>query len=384
MPRPRITDQSDEPLPATDVDFEDVSALDNDQREEMDEILTELGDTPSDVRVHFQVHKIVPGTKFTDMCFKGTREEIGNIEERIRNEFGPGAYRVMIFKNSRLFKNQRLGIAAKIKTEIVQQENPELKALIDLLRERQTASPFGQMDLPGMITAGAALVTAFKGLFPPPPPVQQNSLKDTLDLLLVAREFGGANDKETSWTDLIAKFASPEMISALASMRGGQPALPQPNATLALPGPQNPQLQPMTPEQIQQAQLHQLKMQLDFMITRAQHNSDPALYADLLEDTLPPEFLAMLKQPGAMEFLERINPKIATYAPWFQAVLQTLAAPPIEDDDTNPEAGGSGSGSEHVFERRPASVETTRYPLGQQGNTGDIERDGEEGEGGEG
>lgn len=346
MARRRITDQSEQEnedvREAIDVEHDDVSALHDEQLEEENDILGHFGAVPDGVRMHFQVHKVRQNSKITDFCFEGTRDDFP-VTERIQRDFGTGTYKIMIFKNGKLFRAPSMGVIAP-KTPLLPPSpsaDPNFSRLIDLLTDQaQNRREKREMNTAELLTAGAAVVTAVMPLIQM---MRANgaggSAKDTLELLSAAKDlFAGGEREPKSIMDVAA-----EVLPAMIQQAHGAPT---PTPKLAPPN--------LTPEQqVQQMQLQQIRAGLHLMIGRARASAPPELYADVLDDLLPEQFAAMLKGPGAIDILLQMEPAIGTYRPWFEAVLRALREGDMEDDHSE---------GAHVSQRPGPGVQTGYDP----------------------
>lgn len=387
MARRTITDQRSEDdaeaAHVIDTEAEDISGLVEDERKTEQEILAEFATASGDVKMHFQVHKARPNSKMTDFCFEGTKDDFP-IMERLQREFGSGTYQIMIFKTTergtRLWKKPSIGILApKNPQPVTATADPNLSALIQsLLDERKTKIPEVQNKPPNtleLLAGISAIVTAATPLlqmvFNSRAPT--GSAKETLEMLATAKELFAGNEQEPKEETLmgVAKEVLPLFLSAAQNTTQQPPQLPAPQV--------NQQ------EREQAAMLAQLQQQLRFMITRAQKNSDPGLYADLLEDTLPPQYLQVLKVPGAFEYLVQLAPEIATHRPWFEAVLYALTNPPIDDNDEigEDDNGVADAPTLDVSQLRPSAVATNYDARGFGGGPSNVTTNDGENESGE-
>lgn len=375
--RAQITDQTDDETDnearIIDAEADDVSDRQNEIEREDDEILSEFNEWPDDAQITFKVFKASSRNSKGIHCFSGTKADFP-IVERIQQECGGGTYTVYIYRTRNnkmvLWKKPTIEILELRKTDkpVMPSSDPNFAALVDLLKQQQmTRTEKKEMSLAEMLTAGAAVVTALVPIFQM---MKSNggSAKETLEMLATAKElFNSDADKEPKGLMDVAGEVLPQLI---ASMAGAQ------TQTRQLPSPQ--QQQTITPEQVKQAQAAQLQQQLRGLISRAQKNSPPELYADLLEDTLPPEYLLALKQPGAMEFLLTIEPAIGTYRMWFEAVLKSLIEGPMDESGD----GGDHTQGDYVSQSRDPGVSVGYDARRPPGGAYDAEGDDSENQGG--
>lgn len=374
MARARLTDQSDDLDRDIPAEFDDVTERVKDEEATLDEMLAEFGSTADDVVLSFKIYKVRANSKLTDFCFEGTKDDFP-IVPRVQRECGGGTYVAFIYKTingkTTLWKKPSFGVLElRHPVQIaLPSADPNFSKLLELL-ERQSEQRAAQkpMSVVEIATAGAAIISALAPVFQLLRGNGGNSLSDQLDTLAKLKDLTTeAPAQDDSWGGML-RTALPAFLEASANARATPPAR-------QLPSPENPQAP--TPEQIQHAQMRQLQQNLRYMITRAQKNSPPELYADFLEDNLPAEYLQMLTQPGAYEFLVTIEPAIATYKPWFDALLQTLAAGPMDDEGDAP---ADENGAPEVVPQRSASIISPGYDATRfSGGASDPESDETEG-----
>ncbi len=375
----RITDQSDvETAEAIDVDFSDRSEIEKDMRDEENEILSEFGEADGDAGMYFTVRKVIPGSKDKPYCFEGTRGDLP-VTETIQRKFGAGKYEIWLFKNKKIYRRIPITVLAPIEQTKPDAPQSELAGVLKTVLEQQTAmlarmneaKPQSSLNAKEMLTLAMPAITAFiPFLFKSR---DGGSVAETMQLLATAKELfqNDGEQREKGLIDLATDILPP-MFAAMSAQppNGAQPKQLSP-----------PQSTTPTPEQIQQAQMAQLQMLLRFMIGKAQKSSDPGLYAEVLVDTLPPEYVQMLCAPGAIEMLVQLEPAIATYRPWFDALLQALIDGPIDDDG---EAANGDAQDTNVSEPSPASIDAAYRSGWRGGRAADAPRNDDENESGQG
>lgn len=76
-----------------------------------------------------------------------------------------------------------------------------------------------------------------------------------------------------------------------------------------------------------------LKMGIRSLVAQAKRNADPALYADLVIDQVPPEDLAnLLAQPDFIAVLAQFVPDVVNHRDWFTRLKAEIV------EATKPEA----------------------------------------------
>lgn len=148
----------------------------------------------------------------------------------------------------------------------------------------------------------------------------------------------GVNEKTTLETFAeIAKDLAPPLFDALkASAASGQLALPNPSA----PRPSNPE----KPD-VNMIQNAIIKAQLKGLIAKAEKNSDPNLYAEVIFDNLdniPGEFIErFINDPQWLQWLAQFDARVLQHEPWFTELYTELRRI-IQEDQAD---GGANSPS---------------------------------------
>jgi len=280
----------------------------------------------------------------------------------LRDKFNGGDFRLFIAKDGKLWRNMKISVEPKqspgMPAESMAPAPGPMSEIAALMRDSQAqqmammrammesrssaASPFGNMDLPAVISSIAAAVTALR---PPPAPVQPpppDTSSKAIDMLLkgieLARELKGDGGGESSLMDVVRDLVkSPMLAQAVASA-----ALPSP---IARP-PVQPRIQamppPRPPENVSHAKLEPAAVsepqpnpsQLMFahyvqmLVDKAAAGADAMLYAELILDSLSDDDVqAMLEQqPSTVDWLIGINPGVAAQRAWFQTLVDTIAS----------------------------------------------------------
>lgn len=357
--------EDDEISAAIDVEYDDASKIEKDFRDEEAEIQAHFGDADGDADMHYQVRKFLPDTKDKFFCCEGTRADFP-ILPKIQARFGGGKYEVWIFKHKKLYRRMRVGVMEPRKEESPQAPDAGLSAILAAIQTQtkmvenfvapKQSGLFAGLTAKDVLLLAPPIITALAALG------KGGSTKDMLETMQIAKGLFDKSDDGDREPD--------SLMGLLSNVLTKTPLIDAVSkAALAPLAPQRPQVA-ASPEQAQAAQL---KQQLAYMITRAQKNSPPELYADFLEDNLPPQFVAMLSQPGALAYLETLHPPIGTYRPWFEALLQSLANAPSDGEEEN----------EPVSEQRSPVVPSNYDPRWSGRGSGDFAGNGQESESGE-
>jgi hypothetical protein len=326
---------------------EDITEMEKTIDEELNSIFSEFGGDDRDTVFKIRVSRVIKDQGQEEICFYCMPQELP-IFDRIKNEYGPGMYKVTVFKNNLKFRNRSLNIAAPIKqpaTEAAGNSGQDLTTIFTAMAEMQQknfeqmqsllarqpapAAPAPAGNPLQMLIDLAPAIVAIKGLFP----AQTNGVDMMLKGMEMMKDFqpdsGGGEKNFTDFMITAAKeFGGPliEMAKTLPAMPAVNPAAAQPPAQIE------------TQPQQENDSMLMLKMQVNNFVSQAAAGKDPALYADLILDNMTPEQInEFLGQPNLKEFLIGLNPKVSDYWPWFERLQSEVMAGlvPPEDLTTN-------------------------------------------------
>lgn len=371
-----------------DVDSENVQAqVDADNFDE-NAIASEFGNAEGDTSYLIKVHKFVPKSKDMLFCMDATLADLP-LTPKVQQEWGEGKYRIQLFKDGKFFKRWHIAVAAPprfVTEKAVQPSSVNDPAVISLLQElvrREPPKPepqqkFGITEAITLLGAAVPLVVAIKDLMPK----QQSTIAQVKDLLEITNQLrpnDALPDREPSIVEVIGNVLTKSDL--LANLGAAfNPANAQQQQTQKQIAPP----QPVTPEQQQAALMAQVRAQLAGLVECAKKNSDPDLYAAVVIDQMGaamPDLLQQLAQPGAIEYVIMIHPPCATYRPWFEALLTSLAEQVQEGlEEETPQAAPSGD-VRPVFAPSPGQNIGNVNPFGNAGDASDVTDHGETGEG---
>jgi len=296
----------------------------------------------------------------------------------LRDKYNGGEFRLYIMKDSRLWRNMRVLVEPKQifhgadpappvshVTDMVAMMRDSLAQQTTMIRDMlatRAPSPFANMDLPAIITAAAAALTALR---PPPapvaPPAPDNSEK-ALDMFMRGLEIAqnlNQGDGGGIGSMLRDVLRSPIVAAAVQSAipaqqprppQPAQPALPQPSAPVSHAKPaETPQPQPRDDNKV-------LAYYLGFLVGKAQGGADASLYAELVLDNVPDQQLTPLLARGdqLIDHLIEIHPPVAQHREWFVKLVQEI------NDLLEPEPEGAGTfesvGEAHAVDATPVVV----------------------------
>lgn len=385
-------DVIDAPL-LTEDDTEDLDLKENAKKEErafLDEF--ELND---DVHEYYaRIYRVVDGRQ---VYIEQVGPEAFPILDRLRKVHKGGKFRAMIFKDKRIFKNKTYDIEP-LKDEIPAPQNSQIADLAALLaknNEQMAAIIQGQppntpqQSSTDQFTAIITALATAKELFTPPEPKKDNTIEMLLKGIEIAKESANPNSERNLYDvigDVIKSPIGERIGDALQAQQKTQlqipsvynQAPPQNNAPQMPPQQKvNPPTNNLPPilQNLSEEQIEQLRQQILYLEGRALHNSEPELYADLLLDQFPHEYLTYLVTgDNAMQILSYFAPTAPIH--WFQQLFTSVAegltdSPQTGDNNTmSTSTGNSAFTSENISD--PAA-NAYGNPAGSGGNLGNAE-----------
>lgn len=298
----------------------------------------------------------------------------------LRDKYNGGEFRLYITKNSVLWRNMRVFVEPK-QVGAVHDSAPPVTQVADMmavmregfaaqnaaLREAlaarpPVASPFSGMDIPQVITAIAAAITALR---PPAPPPTPDTSEKALDMFMRGLEIANSMRDSAPSADnslggmLRDVLRSP--ILATAVQAAAQPTPPTRPAQPALPNPAQPvshakpAAEPQPQPQPESAQV--LSYYLGILVGKAQGGADPSLYAELVLDNVPDNQLIPMLQRGdqLIEDFIKLHPPVAQHRDWFVKLIAEV------NDLLEPEPEGAEL-VQPVGEAHAADTATTVVP----------------------
>lgn len=296
----------------------------------------------------------------------------------LRDKYNGGEFRLYIMKDSRLWRNMRVLVEPKQvfhgadPTPPVSHVTDMMALMRDSLTQQTTMIrdmlatraplPFANMDLPAIITAAAAAITALR---PPPAPVlpaQPDNSEKALDMFMRGLEIAntmreGMGEGGGGISGILRDvLRSPIVAEAVRSAIPSQQPQPRPQQTqpAALPNPtaQVSHAKPAEPVQPQpQDDNKVLAYYLGFLVGKAQGGADASLYAELVLDNVPDPQLTPLLARGdqLIDHLIEIHPPVAQHREWFVKLIQEINDL-LEPEDSQP------AGDAHAVDATPVVV----------------------------
>lgn len=328
-------------------DSEDVTNLQENIDAQLSEMFEQFGGDENDAQFKINIYRVQEGRGELGYCFSCVPSELP-ILDKIRDDYGPGKYEIRVYEKTdktRLKKRTKLVIEKAQKKPVVavpaQQNTGELKEVItammnmqqksmeqfqQLMLARQSVQPPAApaIDPMQMITGMVTAMSQLNGMMPRP---EASGMDQFIKGIEVAKELavessGGEKGMADVLINMAKEFGQPimQMVNKMDSM----PAQP------VQPGSQSPTPQ-LPPQPVQPTQendpMFMLKMQLKMLVNKAAANADPALYADLILDSMPEaQIREFLGQPNLREFLTELNPAVLNYWPWFEQLQAEVLA----------------------------------------------------------
>jgi hypothetical protein len=327
---------------------EDITEMEKTIDEELNSIFSEFGGDDRDVVFKIRVSRVMKDVGQEEICFYCMPQELP-IFDRIKNEYGPGMYKITVFKNNLKFRNRSLNIAkpATISPAPATNNNADLTALFAGMAEMQkqqmeqfqrmmemnrpAAAPVPQTSLTELIAAMSGL----QGMMPKP--AENGNMEMLFKGMEIMKDFAGdsGGGREKGLYDMLIEaaktFGGPivEMAKNAAPMLppGAGPVPPGalPAGTVIYsppgqPGQLNPPPTTAQPEPSEAEQMNLiLTMQINNLVGKAAAGADPALYADLILDSMNEvQIREFIGQPDLKGFLISVNPQVETLWPWFE------------------------------------------------------------------
>jgi hypothetical protein len=284
----------------------------------------------------------------------------------LRDKYNGGEFRLYIMKDGRLWKNMRVVVEPK---QVIHSHDPapptqnptsEILAIMRdgfaaqaaAIREMSAsrngaASLFQGADLPAIITAAAAAITALR---PPPPPPPADTSAQALDMFMrgleLAREMRDDAPGDSSFGGMLRDVLRSPIVAAAVQNSMSPPPPPEPRP--APPAPQISQAKttPTPPPSSQpSAENNMIAYYLGFLVSKAQADADPELYAEMVLDNLTDEqLIPMLNRGPALidDFIAAV-PAVANHRPWFESLIAAVTNALKVDDTSDAEKDDNAS-----------------------------------------
>ena len=256
--------------------------------------------------------------------FPADKYDLAQLQAYLQSHFGGGDYRVKLYAKGKIAANTLLSIAKQVEEMSSNKlnENNALSAVltrVDNMQQQMMA--FMQQQNSGQSRKEMLEeMLMYKQLFSDGGN-SRDPLQQLRDIMALQQDLGlgglpAPEEKEPGFGGLIEKLTP--LITA---------AMQQP---VQITPQQHPQPHPQQPHH-QQRQQNQQANQMQFMLktgiktllTAAQKGSDPGMYADLILDQLPQEFInQLLAMPDPMAAMSAYEPQITAHKEWFANLIE--------------------------------------------------------------
>lgn len=353
---------------------EDITDQQNIVDNQLNDIFSEFGGHPDEVRIKISVLRIIPNRADFETCFQCTPNELP-ITDRIIEEYGPGRYEIRVYMNGKVKRILKFNVAERLKKPLSYskpQEGGDLKDLLGAMMENQRQM-FEQMQSimkPPQVAPVDPMQSMFqqlqmmkmmKEIMGDSSPANQMGLHDVVSLAKEFAELGGGGTEKGS-ADVLYKMvetAFPLLIEGAKNSpqnkaphfpgMAGAPSVPmnfplQPGAMRppAMPGAPTIGPQPKQGENPAMFLRAVVARKLPELIDKAKNNKSPELYAEVVLDSVPDAFFqqycGFVAKENALDMLIEINPEVAVYKEWFEKFREETVAFMREADQ---EEGGS-------------------------------------------
>lgn len=383
MATKRITDQSGiEDGDFIEVKADDISQLEDDIDAELAKVTADFDKDDNDVNLEVRIYKTVPNSTELDYLFTCTPAEFP-IVDRVRDEYGGGKYQVRIYREAggkkSLFRRFSFRIGsprpfaqhhapaksgvddmANVVRAMAENQQKQMEQFQTMMVNMQrTAQPAQQTSMVDMMQGIAAMMGAMQQLMPKPQPAT-GGIETLIQGMTLAKdllgESGGGGSERNLYDTLTetVKTFGPVMAGALSNpsprahrrtpdpaMTPGKtpppPQLPRPKQPANSGTHEQPQNQPAQPseaERMNAIKMQQLKMYTGMLVQKAQENSDPSLYAELILDNVSDEDLdRFLLGEHGLDNLAKIHGGVDHHRAWFNSLRDEVLALLKENDE---------------------------------------------------
>lgn len=288
----------------------------------------------------------------------------------LRDKYNGGEFRLYVSKDGRLFKNMRVVVEPKQMPHHADHIAPasgmsdvlavmrdgfaaQAAAVREAMGARSGPSPFSNMDIPAVISAVAAAVTALRPPAPPPPPDNTSTVMDAfmrgIEIATGLRESAAPADNSIGGM-LRDVLKSPLMAAVVQQAATPTPPAQVPVQRLPSPPQSTIPAQSASQQQVSHAkpaeqitvdqETQMLAHYLGFLTQKAKSGADPALYADIVLDNVPDQQLTELlnKGDGLLDYLVQVCPPVGDHREWFASMLESINGALSEEQPESPNA----------------------------------------------
>lgn len=285
----------------------------------------------------------------------------------LRDKYNGGEFRLYIVKDGRLWRN--MSVVVEPKQTVAHDPAPPMSQMADVmavmrdgfaaqaaaLREALSSrgpSMFSGMDLPAVITAAAAAITALRPPPAPPAPPAPDVSEKALDMFMrgleIANTMRDSGGSDNSLGGMLRDVLRSPILATAVQSAAQQALLPAPQRPPQQPAPTpNPVSHAKPPETVAAPQPKpeeaMLAYYLGFLCGKAQTGAEPSLYAELVLDNVPDEQLMPMLNRGdqLIDDLIVIHPPVAQHREWFVGLLKEINELLAPEDDASQTGDGN-------------------------------------------
>lgn len=345
-----------EPMNIEDADGGFLGGYDDPDLENENEnaqVIAGLDDSPDAYRWLISVKRMAPGTDMDDAnVYRSTDiKTVDSLPEILREKYNGGKFKVLIYRNAKLYKNRTMVIEAP--TVSAGSEKSELKTMIEAMERNnqrliETLTGKKEMAFDPMATVKETigLAAGLAGLNRQQP--QGMTAQDMIALITLGREMSGdSSGGSAGWMETLSKTLNGPLGEAIAKgfmapAGAVAPGVPRP----APPQPVRPVVQAPGPAPSPETNLQAgyMKFVIDQLLFYAEGKADVVAIADHVLNITPPAMVRdILAQPDPIAALLPAFPRIAEFRPWFEALLNELRAA-MDDTSMEGERVATGNG----------------------------------------
>lgn len=361
--------------------FEPSTIVERDNMLDEQAVLSAIGEDPNDVRWNINAYRIPKdGGKDVAIFRLNDPRGIATIVDKLM-DYGTGEYRILVYRNGRLFRKLIYPIEVLEKKSKPETENSlsTLAASMTSAMERQTqtmlqmferfSKPERQIAQIDPIEHLRGMSEIFANMNAGRTPIERNqstSLIETLKLgIELGKETTGGGETKHGAMDLLYAFLEKGGLEAiLKPQQQSSVPFPQPNTQRVAPPkptPQQPEqrqppqqnIDPMLAGQFQLLNFIMNKL-CDFAVAHSKAvdtqdmtqlaKYDPGQIAPWLLDNIPPAVTeGLLQDPGILDKLAVNFPIVTERRGWFTALLQEIerlvSGPDVNANELSPDPG---------------------------------------------
>lgn len=250
--------------------------------------------------------------------FPADKYDFGELQSYLKENFGGGDYRVMLYAKGKVAANKLISIANEKKggemnndsaiALVLRQMNENNRLITDFLRNQQTAAQPSRME---MLQEMMVMKELFSGGSSGNSGNMLGMMRDFMALQNEMRGMIHPEEKEEGFGALLEK-ATPLLTTALGMQNNAQP--------------QHQNQHQKNNGQQEQMQF-MIKMGIKQLLNAAAKNADAGNYASMIIDQFPqPVINGIISNDASIDRLSAIEPAVKNYAPWFVELREHVKA----------------------------------------------------------